>query len=154
MGNMRIAMAAYKGSFRNKPLPALGICRGAQVVAIALGGSVHQDISEVSEIQHSQGSPRWETSHKISVAHDSKLEKIMGSKCFFVNSFHHQAINKVPDGFKICARTADGIIEAIEPKGNQYFLAVQWHPEETFETDDFSRNLFVSLVEAAKLNLQ
>jgi putative glutamine amidotransferase len=147
---LAMAIAAYKGTFTKKRIPTLGICRGAQVLAIALGGTVHQDIAEISKIQHSQQAPRWETFHKISVIADSRLKKILSTKSLFVNSFHHQSINKLPDGFYVSARTSDDIIEAIEPVDHSYFIGVQWHPEETFDTDKYSRNLFVSLVEAAK----
>lgn len=147
---LAMARAAFNGTYTNKPVPALGICRGAQVMAIALGGSVHQDISAISRIQHSQQAPRWETSHKIAVKENTQLEKILGSNSLFVNSFHHQSIKKLPAGFCISAKTSDDIIEAMEPEDHRFFTAVQWHPEETFDTDPFSRNLFAALIQAAR----
>ena len=129
--------------------PILGICRGIQVMAIALGGMVHQDITSMASIQHSQTSPRWTTTHFVNFTNGTKLSEIAGEEKMMVNSFHHQAVKAVPYGFYTAAETSDGIIEAIETCDDKKFcLGVQWHPEETFETDAFSKEIFKHFVSA------
>ena len=133
----------------NKPM--LGICRGIQVMAIALGGMVHQDIATMASVQHSQSSPRWAPSHFINISPNTRLAEIAGDEKIMVNSFHHQAVKAVPFGFSTAAETSDGIIEAIESVDNKRFcLGVQWHPEETFASDDFSKNIFKTFVDSCK----
>ena len=133
----------------NKPI--LGICRGIQVMAIALGGMVHQDIATMASVQHSQNSPRWAPSHFINISPDTKLAEIAGDEKIMVNSFHHQAVKAVPFGFSTAAESSDGIIEAIEAVDNKRFcLGVQWHPEETFDSDEFSKNIFRTFVANCK----
>lgn len=141
--------AAYSRKYNGKELPLLGICRGIQVLAVALGGTVHQDISDVCEIQHSQRAPRWETSHRILVKEGSRLSSLFSANEIFTNSFHHQSVRTLPHEFSAVAHTADGIVEAIECDKNRFFVGVQWHPEETFDTDCHSKNLFSALVAAA-----
>ncbi len=147
---LAMAKAAYSNTYNGKKLPALAICRGIQVMAIALGGIIHQDISDICKIQHSQQAPRWETSHKVSIKKGTRLEKLLNSDSIFTNSFHHQAVKKLPDGFIVSAQTSDNIIEAIEAQEQRFFVGVQWHPEETFDTDTSSKNLFKELIAAAK----
>jgi len=132
-------------------IPVMGICRGCQVMAIGLGGKVHQDISDVASMQHSQKAPRWAASHRIVVTRDSRLEVALeaAGASVYTNSFHHQAIKNVPKGFKASAKTADGSIEAIELPGTRFFIGVQWHPEETYDGDRFSQNLFSAFIRAA-----
>ena len=131
--------------------PMLGICRGIQVMAIALGGMVHQDITSMASVQHSQASPRWSPTHYVCFSPNTKLAEIAGEEKIMVNSFHHQAVKAVPFGFSTAAETSDGIIEAIESNDAKRFcLGVQWHPEETFESDEFSRALFKTFVDNCK----
>ena len=131
--------------------PMLGICRGIQVMAVALGGMVHQDIAPIASVQHSQNSPRWSASHFINIVPASKLAKIAGDEKMMVNSFHHQAVKAVPFGFSTAAETSDGIIESMEAVDNKRFcLGVQWHPEETFDSDDFSKAIFKAFVDSCK----
>ncbi len=133
----------------SRGVPTLGICRGAQVVAIAMGGSVHQDIVGISRIQHTQAAPRWSPSHKVSVKSGSILREWLGTAELFTNSFHHQAVNRVPKGFRVVATTSDGSIEAIESKGGKVCIGVQWHPEETVNSDTFSLKLFGGFLASA-----
>lgn len=136
-------------AFHDFRLPVLGICRGAQVLAIALGGKVHQDIAAVAGVQHSQKAPRWSPSHQVAAVRDSRLAAALGAEKVFTNSFHHQAVKDVPEGFVASGKTADGMIEAIESRAAQFCIGVQWHPEETFDGDEPSRNLFSAFVSAA-----
>ena len=124
-----------------KGIPVLGICRGEQLLAVAFGGSLWQDIpSQVpsSFVKHRQ-SPTTGTigTHSIDIVKGSLLAQVLGREKAVVNSFHHQAIKDVPKGFKVVATAADGIIEAVErvgklagyPDGGAMILGVQFHPE-------------------------
>ena len=132
----------------NRQLPILGICRGIQTLAMALGGHVAQDISEVRgeglgvrDIQHSQDAPREEATHPVSIEEDSILFSAYKSflspltpnpsplKSLLVNSFHHQAVDDPGDKFRTIATSPDGIIEAMESTEYKPILGVQWHPE-------------------------
>ena len=116
----------------NRQIPILGICRGMQVMNVALGGSIYQDIHvqmEGKRIKHSQDMDRAFASHTIQIEHDSLLARIMKTTSLPVNSFHHQAINEAAPGFRISARAADQVAEAIESTEYKSMLGVQWHPE-------------------------
>jgi len=119
-----IAQLAY-----NRQMPILGICRGIQTLAMALGGHVKQDISDIQTIKHSQDADRAQATHSVSVATDSTLYNIYKEETLFVNSFHHQAVDEPGAHFRIVAKSADGIIEAIESIEFKSVIGVQWHPE-------------------------
>ena len=112
----------------NRQIPMLGICRGIQTLAIALGGAVDQDISDKATVKHSQNADRSEPTHAVVIEPDSTLAKIY-QQPLFVNSFHHQAVKSPGDKFRVVAKAADGIIEAIESTEFKSILGVQWHPE-------------------------
>lgn len=130
--------------------PVLGVCRGIQVLNIAAGGSVCQDISSVTEspLKHSQLAPRWYPTHGLAILPDSRLSDVIGGVSVRVNSFHHQAVNRVAGGFIVNARSPDGVIEGIEAEKG-YAVGVQFHPEDMYERDRRFLNIFRSLVEAA-----
>ena len=113
----------------NRQIPMLGICRGIQTLAMALGGKVQQDISDVAQIRHSQDADRSEPTHSVTLEPDSTLFNIYNKERLFVNSFHHQAVCDPGERFRVTARSADGIIEAIESREYKSILGVQWHPE-------------------------
>lgn len=119
-----IAQLAY-----NRQIPMLGICRGIQTLAMALGGKVQQDISDVAQIRHSQDADRSEPTHSVTIEPDSILFNIYNKEKLFVNSFHHQAVCDPGERFRVTARSADGIIEAIESREYKSIIGVQWHPE-------------------------
>lgn len=120
-----IARLAY-----NRNIPMLGICRGIQTLAMALDGSVRQDIGDTDGlIKHSQDADRSVPTHSVTLSEDSILHKIYGEDKIFVNSFHHQAVKDPGDKFRVTARSADGIIEAIESTEMKSIVGVQWHPE-------------------------
>ena len=115
-----------------KKLPILGICRGCQLMNVALGGSLYQDIN--TQVPNSLGhSPNAISSdefyHSINIKEESKLYNIFGTDSIFVNSFHHQAIKKLGDNLKISAVSEDGIIEAVEATDDRFMIGVQFHPE-------------------------
>lgn len=111
----------------NRQIPMLGICRGIQTLAIALGGKVEQDIEQ--QVKHSQDADRSEPTHSVCLVKDSTLYNIYGSERIMVNSFHHQAVSQPGKRFRVIARSADNIIEAIESSEYKSILGVQWHPE-------------------------
>lgn len=114
----------------NRQMPILGICRGIQTLAIALGGKVMQDISDQIRVKHSQEADRSEPTHTVDIEEDSTLYNIYEKKRqLFVNSFHHQAVSNPGERFRVTARAKDGIIEAIESTEFKSIIGVQWHPE-------------------------
>jgi putative glutamine amidotransferase len=130
-------------------VPVLGTCFGMQSLNVYRGGTLIQDIpSQVeSAIQHEQGAPLGPPSHNVEIKPDSILAQLAGEHHVRVNSHHHQAIDCVGQGLEPIAWAPDGLIEAvINTASPQLILAVQWHPELSFEVDEFSRELFVWFV--------
>jgi putative glutamine amidotransferase len=135
-------------------IPVLGICRGHQVLNVALGGTLVQDIpSEVqTSMVHDQpnGLPRSQRLHSVRIAPESRLAAILGANEVQVNSLHHQAVDTPAPGVIITATAPDGVAEALEMPGKPFVLSVQWHPEDLYTEDDSMRRLFVAFVEAAR----
>jgi putative glutamine amidotransferase len=111
--------------------PLLGICRGLQMINIAFGGSLYQDLSLVpdSYIQHYQKSLKYACGHQVALVKDTRLAGVFGEAGIATNSFHHLAIRVVAPGFIVNAYAPDGVIEGIESTGGASVMAVQWHPE-------------------------
>jgi putative glutamine amidotransferase len=127
----------------------LGICRGIQVMNVALGGSLILDIpSQVGDsVRHQVGStPQWRRAflHDVEVTRQSRLAEAVGPDTLAVNSIHHQAIKTVADGLQATAYASDGVIEGVEDANRRFFLGVQWHPEEIFEDSPRMQALFQS----------
>ena len=110
-------------------LPILGICRGIQTMAIAFGGHVAQDIAATATIKHAQQADRTQATHTVSIAKGTTLADIYPTETIAVNSFHHQAVDRIPDHFRLGATAPDGTIEAIEAADGNPWMGVQWHPE-------------------------
>ncbi|MBM7699545.1 gamma-glutamyl-gamma-aminobutyrate hydrolase family protein [Kurthia huakuii] len=132
----------------SQQMPLLAICRGAQVLNVALGGSVYQDIpSQLPQtIQHKQASSRATHIHTVHVVAQTKLAAIVHSDSIMTNSFHHQSVKDVAPALIVSATTSDGVIEAIEHPDEPFCVGVQWHPEELH--DEASSQLFHAFVEA------
>lgn len=113
----------------NRQIPILGICRGIQTLAMALGGKVKQDISDVATVKHSQTAARSEATHTVTVVEGSVLHSLYQTTTLYVNSFHHQAVGDAGPLFRVTARSTDGVIEAMESREYKSILGVQWHPE-------------------------
>jgi putative glutamine amidotransferase len=136
-------------------IPLLAICRGMQVLNVAMGGTLIQDIpSQVTgALEHSVPQPRAHVAHEVWVSKGSKLSELLadhmedGETCH-VNSRHHQSVKQAAKGFEVTATSPDGVIEAMEMPGAAYCIAVQWHPENFWRTGEF-RELFEGLVQAA-----
>ena len=112
-----------------RQMPILGICRGVQTLAVALGGHVAQDIASLSAIKHSQTADRTETTHSVDIITGSTLHSLYNTGRLAVNSFHHQAVDQPGPRFRTTATAPDGIIEAIESNEHKPVMGVQWHPE-------------------------
>ncbi len=133
-------------------MPLLGICRGIQVLNVAAGGTLYQDIS--SQIRNSLHRPRRpgdslsQRVHSITVDPRSILADALGGTQIAVNSMHHQSVKQVAPGFRVVARAADGVIEAIEPEDDRFVLGLQFHPERLVD-DSRVLNIFRVFVERA-----
>ncbi len=134
-------------------MPIFGICRGIQALTVAGGGTLIQDIPQTrpdTPLAHSQAQPRQETTHSVEVDPGSKVADLLGLTEVLVNSFHHQAIDRIPSGYVVTARAEDGIIEAIEDPSAAFKLGVQWHPEDLVGHHSEAQNLFRGFVKAAQ----
>lgn len=133
-------------------IPILAICRGIQVLNIAAGGTIYQDINTqcIKPIKHNQNAPRWYDSHEISIGKNTKLYDILGIDNLRVNSFHHQAIKNTAKNFIINAKSSDGIIEGIESVVHKFALGVQWHPECMWERNPKMLHLFKGFIDIAE----
>jgi putative glutamine amidotransferase len=131
---------------RDRGLPTLAICRGIQVLNVALGGTLVQDIPSQcpSALPHAPGEGRATRVHEITVDSGSHLAEFLDADRLSVNSAHHQAIGRVAAGLQVTARSADGIIEGAEWDGDRWWaVGVQWHPEELTDTPEpWDRGLF------------
>ncbi len=136
----------------DRDLPILAICRGCQVLNVAMGGTLVQDItSEIAgAIDHDAEAERWQTTHDVRILRGTKLREILGKDVAAVNSFHHQAVRGVGRGLLVSARSeADEVVEAIEAPDRPFVLGVQWHPEGLWREEDGFHPLFEALVKAA-----
>jgi putative glutamine amidotransferase len=135
-----------------RDLPLLAICRGHQVLNIATGGTLIQDIpSQVTGgLDHDPRRERWERAHDVRISNGTRLREILGRETISVNSFHHQAVAQLGQGLLVSARTSDErIVEGIEAPGRRLVLGVQWHPEAFWERGDGFQALFEALVRTA-----
>lgn len=132
--------------------PLLAICRGIQVLNVALGGTLYQDLpSEYpNALQHSQKSARPLDTHWVDLAEDSRLQGIFGHNRVRVNSLHHQALKDVADTLRVTGTASDGVIEAVEYAGPIFTVGVQWHPESMWERDPLMKALFYAFVNECK----
>ncbi len=131
----------------------LGICRGLQVINVAMGGTLYQDIeSQLSNtpICHRQKAPTWYPIHSVEMVKGSKLSKIVGIDDIRVNSFHHQAVKDIAPGFNVAGYAPDGIIEAIEMKDHPFVLGLQWHPERMVGKYSHGDMIFKNFIDTIK----
>jgi putative glutamine amidotransferase len=138
-------------------IPVLGICRGLQLVNVHYGGTLIPDLEDAGFTMHrnKSGDDQW---HDVVIDESSGLRKIIGEKKVIVNSFHHQAVDKVGSGLKVTARTDDGIVEAmelIEKNDSQFFTLLQWHPERMkFEDYPSSKNILTAFINKVNETIQ
>ncbi len=137
-----------------KEKPVLAICRGMQVLNVACGGTVYQDLNETDfeTINHVQESlSRKDISHKVTFATKSHIHAMLGPFAY-TNSFHHQAINHVGKSLVVTGTTGDDVIEAIEMPSHSFVLGVQWHPESMLDSAPNMKQLFFALVRYSKID--
>lgn len=133
-----------------KGIPILGICRGCQILNVAAGGTLIQDIpaqlGKESVIKHTQQGPRWYATHSVALLEGSKLARIFEAADLTVNSYHHQAVKDPAPHFIISALSPDGVIEAVESTRHPFAVGVQWHPELMWSRYPIFSKLFQALV--------
>jgi putative glutamine amidotransferase len=136
----------------DKNLPVLGICRGIQVLNVALGGTLYQDIaSQMPEsLCHTPKADKAVNTHSVRIEPGNQLHKLVGQREIWVNGKHHQAVKDLASGLVATAHAKDGVVEAVELPGKRFVLGLQWHPEGTWREDLYSQKLFAAFVKAAK----
>jgi putative glutamine amidotransferase len=146
---LALALAA-----RDRCLPTLAICRGAQVINVAFGGTLIQDIpTQVPGADvHERAEARTQRVHPVSVRNGSRLASALGTRELRVNSSHHQALDQIGAGLSVTAAAPDGIVEAVESTNEDWWMvAVQWHPEELTGTpESWDRNLFAAFASVVR----
>ena len=138
---------------RARDLPILAICRGIQLLNVAFGGSLIQDLpsQRPGAIEHNPATRRDRAAHLVTLVEGSRIGQILETTEFSANSFHHQAIDRVGEGLVVSARAPDGVIEAVESSDSlEWIIGVQWHPEEMAFTTVEDLRLFAAMVTAAR----
>ena len=135
--------------FKNKK-PILGICRGAQLINVALGGTLYQDIPTELEtnISHRQAESKYCHSHEINIHTGTPYYELVGNERILANSFHHQSVKTLGEGLKVMATADDSVIEAMYYEGDIYIRAYQWHPERLSHNDDNHKCIFIDFMNA------
>ena len=136
-----------------RDLPILAICRGHQVLNVAAGGTLIQDIPSVVEGPnvHDARGPRWRRAHRVELSPGSRLREILGQDTIPVNSFHHEAVVRLGEGLVVSAHSPeDGVVEGLEMPTRRFVVAVQWHPESFWSRPDSFQPLFDAHAEACR----
>jgi putative glutamine amidotransferase len=142
-----ITLARYVA--QQKQIPTLCVCRGMQLLNVALGGSLHEHIPDVRKQDIHRGPSGGWAVHKATVDRESLLAQVMGTNEVETYSGHHQAVEVVAPGLQVVASAPDGIVEALELKGHPWLIAVQWHPEVSAASDPTQQAIFDALVQKA-----
>lgn len=130
---------------RERGIPVFGICRGLQLINVAMGGTLHQHLPEALGTERYRIGGGVFAENTVEVDAETRLAGLVGAGPLTVHSYHHQGVDRVAVGLRVTARTDDGLVQAVETVGDDYLVAVQWHPEENAE----DRRLFLGLVAAA-----
>ena len=136
-------------------MPVFGICRGMQVLNVALGGTLYQDLPSQWEwdvLKHRQETPKWQPTHEVRVRDGSYVAEVMGCEVVKVNSYHHQGVRALAEGLVVAGRSSDGVIEAVEAVNlsERWLLGVQWHAEAMRGAGPQQESLFEAHVSAAE----
>ncbi len=132
--------------------PFLGICRGVQLINVLLGGTLYQDLpsERPGQVTHHETPPYDKPAHAVEIQPDSPLFQAVGVQEMMVNSYHHQGVKELGRGLKIAAKAPDGLAEALYLPDREFALAVQWHPEFSFRSDENSRKIFQAFAAACR----
>jgi putative glutamine amidotransferase len=135
-------------------LPILGICRGIQVLNVAAGGDLIQDVGSQKpgslEHQSASGLPADWVAHKVAIVPGTRLASLVGSEPLGTNSRHHQAVDRVAEGFVVSATASDGVVEGVEETGGRFAVGVQFHPEDLYQSQPRVAGLFAGFVAACR----
>jgi putative glutamine amidotransferase len=133
-------------------LPVLGVCRGLQLINVALGGTLWEDISSMvgDAVEHRQRHPRTRPGHPVRLVPGSLAARLSGAEAIDVNTGHHQAVRLLGEGLAVTGVSEDGLAEVLEMPGRPFVLAVQWHPEGLARSDPRALALFKGLADAAR----
>jgi putative glutamine amidotransferase len=136
-------------------LPIFGICRGMQLLNVALGGTLYQDLPSQwgrGVLKHRQETPKWQPTHEVEVRGGAYLAEVMDREVIKVNSYHHQGIKELAGGLVVSARSSDGVAEAVEARdlSERWLVGVQWHAEAMRSSDPGQSSLFEAHVSAAQ----
>jgi putative glutamine amidotransferase len=147
-------MALLRLALRRR-IPIFGICRGMQLLNVALGGTLRQDLRSqlgADILRHRQEAPKRQPTHEVEILDGSYLVEIADRRTVEVNSYHHQGIKGLAEALTVTARSSDGVIEAVESRdfSERWLIGVQWHPEGMRDTNLAQRNLFEAHVGAAE----
>ncbi|MHB1500457.1 MAG: gamma-glutamyl-gamma-aminobutyrate hydrolase family protein [Candidatus Dormibacteria bacterium] len=129
-------------------VPILGVCRGLQVLNVAFGGTLYQDLpsQRPSQLEHPRHGPRDQLAHSLQVSAGSRLHDILQGPEFLVNSLHHQGVERLGSGLTVSATSEDGLVEGLEATSGPFLVGVQFHPEELAPNHDFAKRLFTTFV--------
>jgi putative glutamine amidotransferase len=146
---------ALVGLALRRGIPIFGICRGMQVLNVALGGTLYQDLPSQWDgdvLKHRQVTPKWQPSHEVEVRDGSYIAGVMGRDVVKVNSYHHQGVKDPADELVVTGRSADGVVEAVEARdlSERWLLGVQWHAEAMRGAGPQQESLFEAHVSAAE----
>lgn len=130
-------------------VPLLGICRGCQILNVAVGGTLYQDLPTEGKYHTLLNASRDSFAHRVRIQKGSRLEQIIGSDSILTNSYHHQSVKDVAPGLTVTGTTADGVIEAVEKDGDRFILGVQWHPEMTWSCP-INQKIFQAFIKACE----
>jgi putative glutamine amidotransferase len=152
----RVEVALARWALRDEK-PVLGVCRGMQLINVAAGGTLYQDLAEEfpGAIKHDyfpfrgQSFARDYLAHEVKVAEGTRLADLLGAGTVRVNSMHHQGVKSLGQGLVSTAVSPDGLVEALEGENGSYLVAVQWHPEALTDNDARTRTLFADFIDAA-----
>lgn len=142
-----------------KQKPILGVCRGCQIINVALGGTLYQDIysqkKDEQVIKHQQDAPLWYATHNIKIEWNSLLHRLVNVNELKVNSLHHQAVKQKASNLTVGGVSDDGIIEAIESTNANFILGLQWHPESLLaKNDTISLHIYEGFIKSCKKNIK
>lgn len=138
-------------AFLNTGKPVLAVCRGMQVLNVAMGGTLLQDIpSQIVQFHHTQCAATTVATHSVRLNEHSRIADAVGTTVLEVNSHHHQAVDRVADDLIAVGWSEEGLVEAVEHRGSPYIIGVQWHPERLAAAQSIQRSLFAGFIQACK----